>query len=357
MSDGIDISQETNLKGFIQKLTNEIRDHRNAVATLEKHLNYSQEEINRIEQDKDTWNAKFKLENNNTIISKISTEVEHLKSKEEDFKNRITEISDEILKYNDIIEYKGQRLKLAQDNLGYLEEVFESISSEDVLDRIKEGIGAKADGEVAEALGVSKQAVYNARANNRVPDSWVRSIAVKYPGISTDWLFFGRKTKVSLRMALDRLGAMEDYSQGQACSGEEIILVPMVEARLSAGSGSFEASDDIKDRCPFQASFLHRKGNASQMVVMAVSGDSMSPTIEDGDTVLIDQSQIEPVPGKIFAVSVEGMIYLKRVNAKPGQLIMASDNEAYEPLLVDTRGDLADTVRIIGRAVWWAREA
>jgi phage repressor protein C with HTH and peptisase S24 domain len=50
------------------------------------------------------------------------------------------------------------------------------------------------------------------------------------------------------------------------------------------------------------------------------------------------------------------LVYLKVVDAVPGKLILKSYNEAYAPLEIDTRGDLADGVRIIGRVVWIRRE-
>lgn len=357
MNEEMNTFQMLDLRGLIKKLSSELEKHKFELANLEKQLYSLQYDLKKIKSDEKLCLKQFELENNETVISRISVEIDSLHVEEKIIERQMATLSEDILNYRETIQYKEHHLNIAQDRLTYLEEALASAASEDVLDRIKEGIGAKTDGEVAETLGVSKQAVYNARANGRVPDSWVRSIATKYPGISADWLFFGQASQEAMHATLDGLGIPGRSLEKLASADSEIVMVPLAEARLSAGHGSFEVSDDVKDHCPFQATFLHRKGNTAQMVVMAVSGDSMSPTIEDGDLVLIDQSQIEPVPGKIFAVSVEGMIYLKRVNAKPGQLVMTSDNEDYEPLIVDTRGDLADTVRIIGRAVWWAREA
>ena len=92
------------------------------------------------------------------------------------------------------------------------------------------------------------------------------------------------------------------------------------------------------------------------MVLLRVSGDSMQPRILHNDVVLIDQSQSDPVPGRIYAVGVEDMVYLKIVNAMPGKLILTSVNPGYAPIEADTCEQLADLVRIIGRAVWVGRE-
>ena len=55
-------------------------------------------------------------------------------------------------------------------------------------------------------------------------------------------------------------------------------MVPRVKARLSAGSGSLETSDDIEERYAFKSKWLRSKGQASKMVLMYVTGDSMELT-------------------------------------------------------------------------------
>lgn len=250
-----------------------------------------------------------------------------------------------------------------------------------VLDRMKARLGAQKDKELADELSVSQQAVYNARNINKVPDSWIKTIAQK-SRTSMDWLCFGKgsadivtpstegekswittldpKFISSLppehvtRIAYEKL-------QTQAVNSvqlpPDITFVPMVHAKLSAGHGSFETDSTSDKKYAFRADFLRRKGNPREMVLMRVSGDSMAPAIEDGDVVLIDESQNNPVPGKIYAVGVEDMVYLKKVDAQPGKLVLSSINSDYATMFIDTREQLEGQARIIGRAIWWCREA
>lgn len=162
----------------------------------------------------------------------------------------------------------------------------------------------------------------------------------------------------ALRCSLDWLLAGKGDADGGILDTSEarLVMVPMVEARLSAGTGSFETGGDILRHYAFRWDFLHRKGNPARMVLLRVSGDSMQPRILHNDVVLIDQSQSEPVPGRIYAVGVEDMVYLKIVNAMPGRLILSSVNPDYAPIEAGTGEQLADLVRIIGRAVWVGRE-
>ena len=67
------------------------------------------------------------------------------------------------------------------------------------------------------------------------------------------------------------------------------------------------------------------KGNA---VAATASGDSMSPTINDGDTIHIDLGRKTIKDGKIFAVSFGGLQYAKRLYNLPfGGVRIVSDNE------------------------------
>ena len=95
------------------------------------------------------------------------------------------------------------------------------------------------------------------------------------------------------------------------------------------------------------------------MVLMSVSGDSMSPTISNGDMVLVNQGQKDVIAGAIYAVGVDDSILVKRLDKQPGKLVLVSDNrEAYPPLELDMTDEaVCESVRIIGRVLWWCREA
>ncbi len=158
----------------------------------------------------------------------------------------------------------------------------------------------------------------------------------------------------ALRCTLDWLLAGRGDPENGIVETPEARLV--MEARLSAGPGSFETGGDELRHYAFRWDFLRRKGNPARMALLRVSGDSMQPFILHNDVVLIDQSQNEPVPGRMYAVGVEDLVYLKIVNAVPGRIILTSVNPGYAPIEARTDEQLADLVRIIGRAIWVGRE-
>lgn len=136
----------------------------------------------------------------------------------------------------------------------------------------------------------------------------------------------------------------------------DLIMIPMVEARLSAGHGSLEVGGDSERSYAFRSDFLHRKGNPRRMVLMRVSGDSMLPEIQDNDLVLLDQGQTEIVSGRLYAIGFEDAIYIKRIDLQPGKIVLHSTNPAYPPVTLDLGGDCAEQFRVIGRVLWSGRE-
>ncbi len=276
------------------------------------------------------------------------------------------------------------------------------LNSEAVLDRLLAGAGLQRDAQLAGLLGVTPQAVSQARRKRKIPENWMTRVAMRC-GVSLDWLLFG--------VGAPRIGADESEvkagsvvpagpgnstgpiesanvlnpispaskaasSVDQASRGGvppqpslvlptqpdmpdiDLLCVPLVSASLSAGTGSLETDGEVLDFFAFRSDWLCRKGNPDRMVLMKVYGDSMEPEIRHGDMALIDQSKQQIYPHTIYAVGVNEEIYIKQVETLPGhRMILRSLNERYNPIEVDLRGDMAESVRIIGKVIWWCREA
>lgn len=221
---------------------------------------------------------------------------------------------------------------------------------EERLQRIMQAAGSKSDSDLARTLGIQPPSIAAARKRQQIPGGWVEQIAEKC-NASADWLLFGDGS------TLREIGSTPaSVAQEKAICDVDMVYIPLVEARLSAGTGSFVTGDESDKRYGFRSDFLCRKGQISMMVLMRVDGDSMEPEIHHGDVVLIDQSQTTPRAGAMFAVGVEDLVYIKMVDALPGKIILKSCNDSYRPLEIDARGDLADGIRIVGKAVWLGRE-
>ncbi len=204
--------------------------------------------------------------------------------------------------------------------------------------RLSEASDIRSQQDLAKALGVNRSAVTQAKRRGLAPEKWVLRLAHDL-GLSPDWLAEGR--------GFARAGATRH-------AAEDFFQVPKVAARLSAGGGSVEVEGRVRGYYAFKRDWLARTGTPERMVLMDVSGTSMEPEIREGDTVLVDQGQSAGMAGSIYAVGVEDTVMVKRLEKRPGALVLVSDNPDYDPVLL--RGDELSNVRLIGKVVWIGRE-
>lgn len=171
----------------------------------------------------------------------------------------------------------------------------------------------------------------------------------------------------SIALALDTteawlLGETSDPGEGavSALDREEMAerlglhLVPEIDTGWAMGDGTFlDVVEEVGFRA-FDRSWLRSvsSGNLSKLFVAHGDGDSMEPTLHDGDVVLIDRAQhtIEK-QDRIWAVTVAGLGMIKRVAKLPnGEYELGSDNHRVRPRIVK-----AEEFHVVGRVVWIGR--
>lgn len=231
----------------------------------------------------------------------------------------------------------------------------DSINKLEVYERIKIATNTQNDASVAAKLGISNQAVNNGLKKSTIPKTWIMTLASKY-GISSDWLLYG-KGEMKLNDSNEENIQLSDSSKKIVSTfNEDFVLIPLVEACLSAGGGSFETGGNVTKEYAFRKDFILNKGNPANMVLMRVSGDSMEPEVYNNDMVLIDQSRTNILAGKIYAISFEDCIYLKRVDMIPKKIILKSENPVYSPIEIPISEDMENLFKVIGMVLWVGRE-
>lgn len=85
-------------------------------------------------------------------------------------------------------------------------------------------------------------------------------------------------------------------------------------------------------------------------------GNSMLPTIQGSDSLLVDMSKVEVYDGKIYCIRKEGQLYAKRLQRLSAtQLKIISDNKDYEPIIIDFKKDIDTDFAILGEVRWAGR--
>lgn len=98
--------------------------------------------------------------------------------------------------------------------------------------------------------------------------------------------------------------------------------------------------------------------NPQKTEMIFASGDSMLPTIEGGDSLLVDLNRKEVYDGRIYCVRIEGQLYAKRLQKiPPTKIIVISDNQKYQSFEIDFSKQIDFDFEIIGEVRWWGRVA
>ncbi|UJX41724.1 S24 family peptidase [Desulfovibrio sp. JY] len=142
--------------------------------------------------------------------------------------------------------------------------------------------------------------------------------------------------------------------------GDEYAFIPRALARPAAGGGSLETSGETEGCLAFRREWLGRRTRTSpeRLRVMAVAGDSMSPTVEDGDIVLVDEGIAGegPQDGRVYVIRKGEEIYIKRFRQGVGELLFMGDNRARDYQDVKIKAGEEDGFAIIGRVLWAGKE-
>jgi hypothetical protein len=142
----------------------------------------------------------------------------------------------------------------------------------------------------------------------------------------------------------------------EAVPGQGLRPVPRLDVDAAAGAGAFDGDESGGGHIAFDPAWLRRvaRGAPDQLSIIRVAGDSMTPTLADGDDILVDRGDnAARLRDGIYVLRIEGALVVKRLALNPAArtLSVRSDNPAYpgwpdcDPAAVD----------VVGRVVWAGR--
>ena len=140
---------------------------------------------------------------------------------------------------------------------------------------------------------------------------------------TTSWLLTG------IADMGQNLQSVEVWDDNTPLDDDEVEIPFFKDFSFACGSGSIsEAIANETRKLRMSKATLRNLTIAKDNAVAATaSGDSMSPTIKDGDTIHIDLGRKNIKDGKIFAVCIGGLFYCKRLYNLPfGGVRIVSDN-------------------------------
>lgn len=137
--------------------------------------------------------------------------------------------------------------------------------------------------------------------------------------------------------------------------GPGMILVPKLAIGASAGAGASVDGEAVEGEVAFDPKWLRELGaDPRALSIIRVEGDSMAPTLDDGDDILVDGGDAAArLRDGIYVLRMDDVLMVKRVARAPGQgrISVISDNPHYR-----SWDDLPmASVQLVGRVVWTGR--
>ena len=199
--------------------------------------------------------------------------------------------------------------------------------------------------QIAERAGLTRSYVHDIwRGRSTRPNRARLELIARVLKVEVDWLASG-------------MGAVEGEPPNLTLDPEAFVQIPALEPPAKAGRGKMvETVLAPAEPYQFRRSWIrdHLQVDPEALRVMRIEGDSMLPTLREGDVVLVNTARREPSPPGIF-VLFDGMALIaKRLeltgDASQPRVRVRSDNPAYEPYERPL-----DAISIVGRVRWFGR--
>lgn len=194
--------------------------------------------------------------------------------------------------------------------------------------------------ELARSVGVSDNAVYKWLSGRGQPTVSNLVALAQVANVSIEWLATGQGP-----------GESSDDTRRET-NPDDYMFVPRYDVRISAGRGNAIRSEQVVDYLAFKNEWVRRRLDTDprNLLLIEAVGDSMAPTLEDADLLLVDLGEPRFKHDGVYVIRRNSDLAVKRLQRRPdGKLLIMSDNPAYTPVVVT-----AESVRIIGRVIWAA---
>lgn len=180
---------------------------------------------------------------------------------------------------------------------------------------------------LAKAIGVTQPSIKKIIDGNTLEPKKIMEIATAL-GVDAEWLKTGKGEQPSFSQAQQAVENDEEDEKHQ-------LRVEVLDVYASAGNGSFLTGDLAADICAiefeneyFAQSF--QRANEKGLAIINVTGDSMEPTLQNGDLLYVDTRKNYYLGDGIYVFSFKDRIYVKRLQFAGNKLLIISDNTRYQ---------------------------
>lgn len=110
---------------------------------------------------------------------------------------------------------------------------------------------------------------------------------------------------------------------------EDSYEIDMLNVRAGAGEGIYNYEVEVIDKIVIDKAFFRTTPDINKVKIIEVDGDSMEPTLANGDYIIIDENKANKVDG-IYAIQLDGQLLVKRLEFNLDNTVtIMSDNPKY----------------------------
>lgn len=224
-----------------------------------------------------------------------------------------------------------------------------------VGDRVRECRRSRkwSQAELAKRASVSQVTISHVENNMSDQSKFLPQLASAL-GVSSEYLLSGKEYIEKNKGSLEDFVVIGGGTSGEIPSKEEYCLIPKFSVSGSCGSGSIIENVDIKGGLVFSQSWIAAQGlNEESLVVISAVGDSMYPTIENDQVLLVDTNDKVVRSSKIYFLCIDGEHYIKRLINMITHWVVRSDNpdkQQYPDIEISSEN--MNLIQVEGRVVW-----
>lgn len=207
--------------------------------------------------------------------------------------------------------------------------------------------------EMAKNLGVSRSYLSQVLSGTHKPSiEMIVGISTAFQNIDIDWLLTG-EGEMFRKDDQQICGCAQDSSHGTNINQELFAMIPRYDVSASAGHGAVAIIENILDYTPFRTDWLRdMRLQCEHLGLIYVEGDSMQPTLQPNDMLLVDMRNHETLNANaLYVLNIDGCLFVKRLQKMiSGAVKVISDNPQYETEVVQP--GMLEQLIVVGRVVW-----
>lgn len=228
------------------------------------------------------------------------------------------------------------------------------------IKKVSEGLPRGWQSQLAKACGISAPSVADwLSGKTKTISGEYLLVAANFFGVNATWLATGKGymkptpyENTDKVIAFSRpINPVAENNELTIDESSEFEAIKRVKFKLSAGISGFSVEYLNGHRAPifFRKDWLKSRNlSADRLFAVEVAGQSMEPSLFEGDLVVVNTADTIPADGDVFAANYEGELVIKRAIRNNGEWFLSSDNQD-KRRYSDKRCD--EQTSIIGRII------